>query len=552
MEQPPVTWNTAPPIEKPKGRRGIYVLTIFSVTFFIFFMSMLLVSGDSVGGIASLLGFFMILGCGTVLGRRVLQEGPSKERTSDRIYLEVHILSVIVTVSVGIGSMMTLMDAFWYGVEASAVVWIFCYSLFYIPLLMLGVFSCMSIVRQIYYHHPKLLFRRVYRFLRRVGRVLIKSCKEFFQAWLNGSRFEKEPFTKQVFARQMMYIGMLVALGLLLWFFVAGISIGVAVLMVLFIFPLFIAASLWYVRKQNRNNEEILQLMDQINQVAEGDFGYQPQLTADSMLYETAVKLSGITDGFQKSVEEQVKSERMKIELVTNVSHDLKTPLTSIISYVDLLQKEELPPEATDYVQILAQKSERLKNIVSDLFDLAKVTSGEAEIQLEVLDMSKLVVQTLGDMEDHIEESGLQVKQSIQMPPVPILGDGKKLYRVLQNIVDNALKYSMPGTRVYLDLSVEHQMAVMTVKNTAEYEMDFTAEEILERFTRGDESRTTEGSGLGLSIAKSFTEACGGHFEVVVDGDQFKVIVSFSLTDRPLQETAHDQTLEPLQTVSIE
>lgn len=542
MEQPPITWNTAPPVEKPKSPKGIYFLTVCSFTFFLVLFWALMYSGSSVAGIGSVLGFFAVLACMASLVQKVLKEGVTPPRRSDRIYLEVHgsfALFVGLMAMVMVNSMIDVMN---YGNSASFLLLFFVYILIFVPGILFMIFSILSIVRQLYYHHPKMLLRRVYRGIRRLGKRMWGSVKEFCQAWLNGSRFEEMPFTKQMFRRQMMYIGVLVAIGFFL-FLIALAGLDAAFICSLFIgIPAFIAISLWYMRQQNRNNEELLQLMQQIDEVANGNFDYQPELTSDSMLYATAVRLSGITGGFQKSVEEQVKSERMKIELVTNVSHDLKTPLTSIISYVDLLQKEELPPEAADYVQILAQKSERLKNIVADLFDLAKVTSGEAEIEREVLDMSKLTVQTLADMEDHIEESGLQLKQNIEAPPVPILGDGKKLYRVLQNIIDNALKYSMPGTRVYLDLNVESQAAVLTVKNTAEYEMTFTAEEIMERFTRGDESRTTEGSGLGLSIAKSFTEACGGRFEVVVDGDQFKVQVSFPLTDQPLPETAHDQS----------
>lgn len=291
-----------------------------------------------------------------------------------------------------------------------------------------------------------------------------------------------------------------------------------------------ILLTFWFVRENNKTNEDVGKLAQQIEAVYRGDLNYQTDLDPLSPLYELSQKLSGVSHGFQKSVEEQIKSERMKIDLVTNVSHDLKTPLTSIISYIDLLSKEEgLSPEAEDYVRILAQKSDRLKNIVADLFDLAKITSGNAEIVREELDMARLVVQTLGDMEDKIQSSGHILKTSLIEPPVPILGDGKKLYRVMQNIFDNALKYAMQGTRIYIDLSKNKERVLLTVKNTSAYEMTFTEEEILERFTRGDKARSTEGSGLGLSIAKSFTEACGGEFGIAIDGDQFKVMLAFPL-----------------------
>ena len=214
----------------------------------------------------------------------------------------------------------------------------------------------------------------------------------------------------------------------------------------------------------------------------------------------------------------------MQIELITNVSHDLKTPLTSIISYVDLLSKEELPPVASDYVKILIDKSDRLKDIVSDVFDLAKATSGE-EIQLENLDGMILVKQVLSDMDDAIKDSGREVKVKSEIETASITGNGQKLYRVFQNVIDNALKYSMPGTRIFVHTFMQGNDFVFTIKNVSEFEIDFTAEEILSRFVRGDKARHSEGNGLGLSIAKSFTEQCGGNFSVSLDDDMFKVII---------------------------
>ena len=236
-----------------------------------------------------------------------------------------------------------------------------------------------------------------------------------------------------------------------------------------------------------------------------------------------------IDRGFNDSLEDQMKAERMKIQLVTNVSHDLKTPLTSIISYADLLSKDETLTETSrDYVSILIDKSNRLKNIVSDLFDLAKSTSGDIQLELEAIDLKKLIEQTLADMGDEIEKSSLQFKVKLPESPVIVMADGKKMYRVFQNLIDNSLKYAMQGTRVFIDLETGHQKAVVSIKNTAGYEMDFTAEEILQRFSRGDASRTTEGNGLGLSIAESFTQVCGGRFLLNVDGDLFKVTLQFN------------------------
>ena len=178
-------------------------------------------------------------------------------------------------------------------------------------------------------------------------------------------------------------------------------------------------------------------------------------------------------------------------------------------------------------MSILAEKSGRLKNIVADLFDLAKSTSGNLPLDMERIDIRRLIEQTLGDMEDDIEKSGIRIKTTLTDVPIYIYSDGKKLYRVFQNIIGNALKYSLQGTRVFIDMDVEDNIVNITVKNTASYDMDFTAEDVLQRFSRGDKSRSTEGSGLGLSIAESFTWACGGSFKVEIDGDQFKVKLGF-------------------------
>ncbi len=246
---------------------------------------------------------------------------------------------------------------------------------------------------------------------------------------------------------------------------------------------------------------------------------------------EVSDKLLSISKNYQANIDERIKSERMKVDLVTNVSHDLKTPLTSIISYVDLLKKEELTPDARDYVTILEQKSERLKNIVSDVFELAKTTSGEIAIENEKLDVIKLIIQTLGDMEDKITKSGRTIKQQLPSNPVYITSDGKRLYRVIQNLVDNAIKYSLAGTRIFIVAQEVDEDVIISIKNTAAYEMMFTKEDIIERFSRGDKSRTTEGSGLGLSIAQGFTIACGGEMDIVIDGDLFKVILKFKKTE---------------------
>ena len=280
-----------------------------------------------------------------------------------------------------------------------------------------------------------------------------------------------------------------------------------------------------YVYESMKDLKELNDLSRQITGISSGD--YTPKITSKtSVTYGMTTRLNCISDGIQTAVEEQIRSERMKIELVTNVSHDLKTPLTSIISYVDLLSREELPPAAMDYVAVLEQKTDRLRTIVSDVFDLAKATSS-TDVNIERLDAVILMNQVLADMSDKQERYGREIKTEIKADSAFIDAEGKKMYRVLQNILDNALKYSMNGTRVFAKLEKANGNVKITVKNTSSYEMDFSPEEITERFARGDKARTTEGSGLGLSIAKSFTEACGGRFDIKIDGDLFIAEVEF-------------------------
>ena len=257
-----------------------------------------------------------------------------------------------------------------------------------------------------------------------------------------------------------------------------------------------------------------------------GDLGFKLTDMPEGVFAAMAEDLGSLGDGMQAALQNEVRAERMKSELITNVSHDLKTPLTSILSYSDLLSQLELTPEeANDYAKIIHQKSLRLKNLTSDLFDISKVQSGVEQMVCERLDAVTLVRQALAEQE--AQNSGLVLKVTLPERELPIWADGRKMSRVLENLIGNCVKYAMKGTRVFVSLDERDGKAVFEVKNTANYEMDFAADEITERFVRGDAARSTEGSGLGLAIAKSYTEACGGMFEVEVDGDQFKVRISF-------------------------
>lgn len=244
-------------------------------------------------------------------------------------------------------------------------------------------------------------------------------------------------------------------------------------------------------------------------------------------LRELAHDINNIRDGLRKSIESEIKSENMKTELITNVSHDLKTPLTSIINYIDLLKRENIESEtAKDYINILDKKSQRLKVLIDDLFEAAKATSGAMELNITKIDIVQLLKQSLGENDERFKNSNLSVKLDIPDTKIFINGDGQRLYRVFENLISNIVKYSLSNTRVYIQMYVDDENKVVIImRNISAYELDFCANEITNRFKRGDSSRSAEGSGLGLAIAKSIVELHGGKFNIEVDGDLFKSII---------------------------
>jgi signal transduction histidine kinase len=239
-----------------------------------------------------------------------------------------------------------------------------------------------------------------------------------------------------------------------------------------------------------------------------------------------AVSINSMKDGYLKALEEQVKSERLKTELITNVSHDLKTPLTSIVNYVDLLHTEGLDSDTRQkYLNVLTQKTDRLKVLIDDLFEASKMASGAVELQMERIDVAALLDQALAEFSDKIAASSLTFRVKGAENHVFARLDGRKMWRVFENLIGNALKYSQPGTRVYMHLEETIGYISFTMKNISAYEIDFEVDELMERFKRGDASRSTEGSGLGLAIARSIVELQGGSFRIELDGDVFKVLV---------------------------
>lgn len=238
--------------------------------------------------------------------------------------------------------------------------------------------------------------------------------------------------------------------------------------------------------------------------------------------------LQSIQLGIQKAVDEQTRAERMKTELITNVSHDIKTPLTSIVNYVDLLEKEDIQPEkAKEYVDVLNRQAARLKKLTEDLVEASKASSGSLPVHLAPTDVNVLLSQLAGDYLEKLEDAQLEpIFRPAPSQPV-IQADGQLLSRVLGNLFSNICKYAMPGTRVYFESAADENTVSLTFKNISKYELNIPAEELMARFVRGDRSRHTEGSGLGLSIAQSLTELQGGTFRLEIDGDLFKAVVTF-------------------------
>lgn len=270
-------------------------------------------------------------------------------------------------------------------------------------------------------------------------------------------------------------------------------------------------------------------LIEGVKEITQGNLDSKVRVNNKTSMYkELSDGINHIGDGLKMAVETSLKDERMKTELITNVSHDLKTPLTSIINYINLLKTEKMPtPEAEHYIEVLDTKAQRLRNLTEDLVEAAKATSGNIELEMMPLTFDELMKQAFGEFEEKFEKKNLTVVVSYPENPSVVMADGRRMFRIIENILQNAYKYALEGTRIYADLSNNQSVVTLVLKNVSAAPLNISAEELMERFTRGDESRTTEGSGLGLSIAKDLTRLQGGTFDIILDGDLFKVIITF-------------------------
>ena len=323
-----------------------------------------------------------------------------------------------------------------------------------------------------------------------------------------------------------------------------GMYAGTLILIISLLFSVQLCFSIWFfgipvvilysivlffvIRKYvDKISEKYSKLREATSKIAQGKLDVN--IEEDLGLFEPFKEdLKEIQKGFKKAVDEEVKSQKMKTDLISNVSHDLKTPLTAIITYADLLKGENLSEEKRkQYVDTLDRKAQRLQVLIEDLFEMSKATSGNITLNIENIDVVALMKQTLLELEDKLEEAKLSVRKNMPEGKVILPLDSQRTFRVFENLVINMTKYAMPNSRVFIDIFENENDVQIVMKNMAAEEITFNVDTIAERFVRGDESRNTEGSGLGLAIAKSFVELQNGKFNISVDGDLFKVTIIF-------------------------
>jgi len=301
----------------------------------------------------------------------------------------------------------------------------------------------------------------------------------------------------------------------------ASLSTTGVVLIILILFWLVV---FYRLRKYGRQQDEIKRALEQIYEGKTDIYLEDEEL--ESVWKEMAIYINDIAGGFSNAIEESLKSERLKTELITNVSHDIKTPLTSIMNYVDLLKKENIQDEKIkEYIQILDRKSQRLKKLTEDLLEASKVSSGNVKLNIEEIKLKELMNQCIGEFRDRFEKKSLKIEVDMPIEEIKMKADNRYMYRVIENLFSNITKYALENSRVYIDIKKETTKIVVSMKNISKDKLNISSDELMQRFVRGDKSRYTEGSGLGLSIAKSLIQLQGGEFEIVIDGDLFKVVI---------------------------
>ncbi len=461
-----------------------------------------------------------------VCGRK--HDGEYVKVWMDNIWLEIHIIiaGTGITGAVALG-MMLLEQHYYMGfssnvlISAMAILSAIVSALFITALLSVvrnikhGNFAESSIIFKI----ARWIFKSIFKLFVWSAKKVIALIKLILKTIGGLARTMAKAFTSKtnvvLITMLLLYTAAITFLGIgaimtPFWIFVA---------ILLFIFACFVVVF---------RSKDLDSIKKGAAMVRNGNLTYKIPQPHSEDLRSLAGNINGIANVLDESLTTKLKAERLKTDLITNVSHDLKTPLTSIISYTELLSNvESLPEEANDYIRIIADKSQRLKNLTQDLFDISKAQSGNENITMEKIDVSVLVNQTLGEYDSEIQKSGLTFCVSLDKD-LFIMADGRKMSRAVSNLISNILKYSMKSTRVFISSHEIEGEAVIEFKNIASYPIEFDNKEIMGRFVRGDSSRTTEGNGLGLAIVKSYTELCGGSFDINTDGDMFKAIIKFN------------------------
>lgn len=382
-----------------------------------------------------------------------------------------------------------------------------------------SIFSIASLVRRI---KAGTLWRN--SFLRNGTRWLFRTCRKLITVF--GVIYEERDITARVIIAYVTVLAATVITGVLIM-----VSLWSGTVLVLFFLLLFSGIHAGTLYMLLREKIDYKRLIEGIERMADGDLNYKIDemgLQTDNM--RLAVAANRIGDGLAEAVEKSIKDERMKTDLITNVSHDIKTPLTSIINYVDLLKREKIEDrKIQSYIDVLDSKSQRLKNLTDDLVEASKLSSGNIILTMQEIDLVELVNQANGEFSEKFELKNLTIISSLPENSVIIEADGRRIWRVLENLYNNVSKYAMENTRVYVAVVPVMDRASFIIKNISANPLNFSAEELTERFIRGDISRSTEGSGLGLSIAQSLTELMRGSFEIYLDGDLFRATVSFPL-----------------------
>lgn len=361
-----------------------------------------------------------------------------------------------------------------------------------------------------------MVLKLIYKLLKKIILLIVKCCKRFFG--FTGKTLRSVPLVWKT----ILLVGAVFLFETIALCFLEPLVSGFAIVINAVISMCVIAVAIM-LKKIKKGTEEI----------ARGNL-YKKIDTKYMFLdiKDHAENINNINDGIAKAVEERMKSERFKTELITNVSHDIKTPLTSIINYVDLLEKEEIDNEkAQEYLAVLSRQSARLKKLIEDLIEASKASTGNLSVNLSKFELGILLSQALGEYEERFAKNNLQVVLNTTDDMLFVMADNRHMWRVFDNILNNIAKYAQPNTRIYIDTNRKNQIAEISFKNISKNALNISGDELMERFVRGDSSRNTEGSGLGLSIAKSLTEVQKGKLDIQIDGDLFKVRLAFPLSE---------------------